>query len=236
MAMPSTAEQKAFWDSWNGHYRSGGVDPFMQRQLEAAVDVASRRGLRGARIIDVGCGSGWLGDGLRSFGSVVGIDLSEAAIGHGRSAHPDLRLIVGDFATTDVGGGYDYAVSADAIAHVPEQQLFVERVATILKPGGVFLLMTQNPAVWTRNSKLSPQGTGQIREWPSLARLRELLAPSFVVEHVSSLVLGGDRGFFRALRYVNAVMRRTIGRARWDRVLEQRLLLGREYVIEARRA
>ena len=52
----------------------------MQRQLALAVGVAQGAKLDGARILGIGCGTGWLENGLLSFGEVWGTDLSAAAI------------------------------------------------------------------------------------------------------------------------------------------------------------
>jgi 2-polyprenyl-3-methyl-5-hydroxy-6-metoxy-1,4-benzoquinol methylase len=64
-------------------------DSFQHQQREVAHAVAARAaaGLeheRPLRILDFGCGTGWLGASLTSFGDVTGIDLSPAAIEHGR--------------------------------------------------------------------------------------------------------------------------------------------------------
>ena len=45
-------------------------------------------------------------------------------------------------------GPFDLVVSADVISHVGDQQAFVDRVTALLRPGGTFLLMTQNGPVW----------------------------------------------------------------------------------------
>ena len=50
-----------FWNEWNREWRfRGDLDEFMERQREIATSVAQDAGLRNARILDVGCGTGWL--------------------------------------------------------------------------------------------------------------------------------------------------------------------------------
>src|SRR5262249_43133235 len=49
----------------------------------------------GARVLELGCGTGDLLAALRpSFG--VGVDFSEAMVAQARKAHPDLTFLIGD--------------------------------------------------------------------------------------------------------------------------------------------
>jgi 2-polyprenyl-3-methyl-5-hydroxy-6-metoxy-1,4-benzoquinol methylase len=125
---------------------------------------------------------------------------------------------------------------SSVISHVADQRRFVERVAGWVRPGGAFLLMTQNAFVWSRSSYLSPPGAGQIRDWPSLRRLRGLLAPWFTIRHVSTIVPGGDRGILRVAnhRLVKGLLRRMFGGDLTTRLYE-RGFVGRELVLVAER-
>jgi 2-polyprenyl-3-methyl-5-hydroxy-6-metoxy-1,4-benzoquinol methylase len=241
-ANPSPPEEASrFWDTWNRQWRfRDDQDAFMQRQREIAVTVARDRELRGARILDVGCGTGWLGHALLSFGSVWGTDLSPGAIVEGSRRHPDLTLICGDFQEVALPGPFDLVVSADALPHMPDYAAFFSRVAGLVRPGGTFLLMTQNPFVWRRRHAIrhvpsylphaDPTG------WPSLGTIRSLLQPAFAVEQVTTIDPGGDRGvlWWVENRYVRYAMQTLVGRMRWCSILE-RAGVGRELVVVARR-
>lgn len=85
---PPIDAQREFWDRWNQNWRVKHLDEFMQRQLEVAVQCAQREGLRNARILDAGCGTGWLGAGLSTFGRVTGTDLSPISIELGKAKVP----------------------------------------------------------------------------------------------------------------------------------------------------
>ncbi len=209
----------------------------MRSQQEEAVAVATRLGLRGARILDVGCGTGWLGSALQQWGDVTGIDLSPSAIEHGRRAYPGIRLLCGDLETSpELGTGYDLVVTADVIGNIPDQEGFVRRLAELLRPSGTLLLMAQNPFVWSRCSQLKPPKPGLIRNWAPRARLRQLLAPWFEVGRVRTIVPGGDRGVLWPIgnRYARGVARRVLGDRAWNGFLEW-AGLGREFIIEATR-
>lgn len=235
-APPPLDLQREFWNEWNRTYRSGDLDEFMRRQRDAAIAAARRVALEDGRILDVGCGTGWLGNSLLPFGHVWGTDLSTDAIARGRRMHPDATLLCGDFITLDLPGLFDFVVCADALAHMRDQARCVDRIAELLRPGGTFVLMTQNPVVWRRRSRAKPLGHGQHQVWPSLAECRALLANNFAIDEITSLDPGGDRGMLWWVenRYVRGVMGRVLGHERWRNLLE-RMRLGRELVIVARR-
>src|SRR5437667_481198 len=104
---PPLAEQVAFWNGWNQQFRTSEIDPFMARQRDIAVEVATTERLRDARILDAGCGTGWLGHALVGFGQVTGTDLSPSSIAHGREAFPGIELLCGDFLDMPLDGPFD---------------------------------------------------------------------------------------------------------------------------------
>jgi SAM-dependent methyltransferase len=234
---PSLESQQQFWNSWNGEWRfRDDRDAFMERQREVAIATARRSALTGARILEVGGGTGWLGNALLPFGSVLSTDLSPAAVAEGRLRHPGVEFVCGDFLTVDLPGSFDFVVSADSLIHMHDRDACVRRIAGLLRPGGIFLLMTQNRAVWRRRSKLRALGIGQIEEWTPFRRYLTMLRPSFRIERLSSIVPGGDRGLLWWVenRYVRGGLGRLVGRQRWQGLLE-RALLGRELVFVCRR-
>jgi cyclopropane fatty-acyl-phospholipid synthase-like methyltransferase len=147
-----------------------------------------------------------------------------------------VRFLVGDVVDVDVGGPFDLIVSADVIAHVADQQRFADRIAELLRANGTLLLMTQNGAIWRRNSRLAPQQPGQIRNWPSLSALRTMLEPSFEIERVGTIHPIGDRGILRVVnsRWISGPLRRVGLEGAWRRAREL-ARLGCEFTIEARK-
>jgi SAM-dependent methyltransferase len=234
MSGPTLPEQEQFWNSWNERWRTGELDYFMRRQAEAASSVARRLSGTQQHVLDIGCGTGWLGAELRQFGPVTGIDLSSHSLEVARSLHPDVTFVHGDFLTADLPSTYTLAVSADSFAHVYDQSAFIARVAALLQPGGTFLLMTQNRFVWDRRSRLIPAAPGQLQYWPPLNHLKAELRPYFRVRRITSLDPGGDQGILRWVenQYLNRTIRAAHLWSVWVAILE-RLRLGRELVIEA---
>jgi 2-polyprenyl-3-methyl-5-hydroxy-6-metoxy-1,4-benzoquinol methylase len=240
MAEPELDEQRAFWNSWNTQHRTDGIDEFMARQLaEAKRAVAhltsrSESPERELRILEVGCGTGWLAAELTGCGVVTATDLSDASIEIARRRAPQVQFFAGDFVQLHLPGGFDLVVSADVIAHVADQQQFVRRIGELLRPGGLFLLMTQNGFVWRRSSYLVPQQPGQLRNWPSLHRIRQLLRPEFDILRVGTIVPGGDQGVLRPVRWTHRAARVLRLQRPWTRVLEW-ARIGRELVVLAQK-
>jgi 2-polyprenyl-3-methyl-5-hydroxy-6-metoxy-1,4-benzoquinol methylase len=232
---PSRQMQEHFWDDWNKANRGGDLDRLMERQRDMAVKwVQTCR--QPVPILEVGCGMGWLANQLAPYGPVTAVDLSAQAIATAAARFPHIRFAAGDFQAMTFEGRFGFITSADVIAHVPSHQAFIDRVAELLEPRGVFVLMTQNAFVWNRSSELRPQGEGQLRNWPHLRAMRKMLAPKFRLLEVTSIFPGGDRGVLRLAhsRWVAGVLRRLIGRPALFSLYE-RLLIGRELVVVAQR-
>ena len=148
-----------------------------------------------------------------------------------------MHLIAGSFTDEALAGPFDLIISSDVIAHVSDQQGYILRAADLLRPGGIFLLMTQNPFVWHRSSQLRPQGHGQIRNWPSLKALREMLkGGGFQILSIGSIQPAGDRGILRLLnsRSLRGFFK-LLGLGAFWRTLLERLRVGRDFTIEASR-
>ena len=86
----------AFFDA---HAASDEYDVFTPEASARLISAFVRlSGLpRGARVADLGCGSGVFTDLLRRAGySGIGLDISPKLVALGRSKHPGLELIEGD--------------------------------------------------------------------------------------------------------------------------------------------
>lgn len=231
---------REYWDQWNREWRfHDRLDAFMQRQMDVAIRVARDAGLSRSRILGIGSGTGWLENGLLQFGEAWATDLSREAVADGQKRYPALHLICGDFLELELPGPFDLVVSADSFAQMADHEECVRRIAALLRPGGILLLMTQNPPIWRRRSRLKPMGSvphAPLSEWPTLSRIRRLLQADFAIERVTTICPGGDSGIFWWVENerVESLFARLLGRYRWHRILET-VRLGRELVIVARR-
>jgi SAM-dependent methyltransferase len=235
--IPSATEQSRFWNKWVEDSHVWESNPDNARRIDCVLHAVEDSALPPARVLDVGCGTGWVSLELAKLGyQVTGTDLASDAMRVLQSTRPEVRWVGGDFAQVDVGADYDVAICMETIAHVPDQPAFVKRLAAVLRDGGTIVLTTQNPYVWSHTSWLEPPGRGQIRNWPSQTRLEELLAPYFAIRSLTTCAPGGDVGWLRLVHngITRRVGERALGRERW-RDLRERISLGRSIVVVGRR-
>lgn len=134
------------------------------------------------RILDLGCGRGWLTSLLSRYGPVLGIDPVPAAIERAKLLFPNLNVRLAqteDLIDEGFTGRFDLIVSSEVIEHVPNRQKksFVANIHRLLKPGGFATLTTPRGEmlkIW--REKFTP---GQpIEEWISEKDLDQLCESS----------------------------------------------------------
>ncbi len=100
------------------------------------------------RVLDVGCGPGWLAEALRRQGhSVTGVDLAEEPGVRERMDHfvqADLEAGLPD----QIGAGFDVVIAADVIEHVRRPEQLIEQMTNRLRPGGTVIASVPNISHW----------------------------------------------------------------------------------------
>jgi SAM-dependent methyltransferase len=154
-----------------------------KREWNAAADVYASRGgagagpdqlccpllaaeLRGVRVLDAGCGTGWLSRYLAGRGArVVGVDVSDALVARARSIEAAAPLGI-TYAVHDLmeplpyaAGSFDAAVSVMTVMDVEEPLAAVRHVARVVRPGGQFVLSLVHPCFYRPKSKATEWGT-----------------------------------------------------------------------------
>ncbi|MGE4483122.1 methyltransferase domain-containing protein [Acidocella sp.] len=107
----------------------------------------------GMDVLDFGCGTGYgarrLADAARE---VLAVDISEAALDYARSFHMKENLRFernADLAASLGEGRFDLITCFEVIEHIEasQQRELIGRFERLLKPGGILLISTPNPAV-----------------------------------------------------------------------------------------
>ena len=193
--------QRAYYDErWRAVTRA---NPLQMQRAIAILDGLRRLGLQSPRMLDLGCGTGWLAAIMGRFGPTTGVDLSPLAIRRAQALYPDVEFIAGDFFELPLANAaFDVVVSVQVIDHVEDQARFVGLVARLLRRGGHVLLITNNAwtlSRWTRASLEAFSGGLQpIENWLTAKELEDLLAPHFRLTRLVTLLPGyGDRGILR---------------------------------------
>ncbi|MEP6609996.1 MAG: class I SAM-dependent methyltransferase [Burkholderiaceae bacterium] len=144
----------------------------------SAIDV------RNPRILDLGCGTGWMTAILSQFGVAEGVDLAPEPA---RQFHPNLIF---HRASDAPRGPFDVVVSQEVIEHVDDQSAYVETAYEALRCGGHLILTTPNAAVSLRHPELLIQ---PVEKHLTQAELRQLLSRRFEVKNIYSFFYGYAR-------------------------------------------
>ncbi|MBS0214092.1 MAG: bifunctional 2-polyprenyl-6-hydroxyphenol methylase/3-demethylubiquinol 3-O-methyltransferase UbiG [Proteobacteria bacterium] len=118
--------------------------------------VRDRVSLRGARVLDVGCGGGLLSESLAGEGAhVVATDLAAELIEiaklhllESQAARPELHVDYRVAAVEDLAAatpaGFDAIACMELLEHVPDPASVIRACAALLKPGGRLFVSTLN--------------------------------------------------------------------------------------------
>lgn len=215
--------QRGFWNGWNASTRERELGEISRRQEREVVTWLKSIGRKDLRILEAGCGAGWLVASLLAFGEVTATDLSDEVLSRAAARVPEARFVAGDFMSVDLGAAaYDVVVSLEVLSHVADQAAFLRRIASLLRPGGVLMLATQNRPILELND-IPPPAPGQLRRWVDRTELRRLLEPAFERIEMHTVTPLARRGALRiANSYkLNKVLRPFIG-DRFERWKERR--------------
>jgi SAM-dependent methyltransferase len=145
------------------HAEADSYDVFTPESNRKLIDAFARlSGLpRGARIADLGCGSGAFTEELRQAGySVVGVDISPKLIELGRRKYPGLELLEGDVeALPFETGSFDGVLLSGLVHHFPDPRRCAAETLRILRTGGRFVAFDpnrMNPFMWLYRDRSSP--------------------------------------------------------------------------------
>lgn len=111
--------------------------------------------LKGARVVDVGCGGGILADSMARKGAdVLGVDLADKSLKvaqlHALEAQtPNIqyRSVAAEALAAESPGQFDVVTCMEMLEHVPDPESIVRACATLVKPGGwvFFSTINRNP-------------------------------------------------------------------------------------------
>lgn len=203
---PNYEEQKLYYDKiWSKRTRhrfseeESALLGFITRSIEQ-LEFKLR-----PRIIDLGCGRGWITNALSKYGEVIGVDLSiKAAI----KSYPGLKFQQANIVTDKIEGKYDVVVSSEIIEHLTtqNQHAYARKAYDILDESGYLIMTTPNrpqaealfEALPSTKKNMQP-----IENWLDKESLISLLHSSFEITYIGSVVFRPL--LIRKIRLLNAM-------------------------------
>ena len=170
-----------WWDPQSEFKPLHEINPLRLKWIDKHV------GLKGKRVIDVGCGGGILAESMAAMGAVVtGIDLSEKPLKVAQlhllesGEAVDYRLIAAEDFAAQQPNVFDCVTCMEMLEHVPDPASTIRAAMTLAKPGGwvFFSTLNRNPksflfaiigAEYILN--LLPKGTHEYRRFITPAEL-----------------------------------------------------------------
>jgi len=154
------SKEIAFFDA---HADSDEYDVFTPETNEKLIAAFIRlSGLpRGARVADLGCGSGVFTALLRRNGfDSVGVDISPKLVALGRRKYPGIELIEGDAENLPFEScSFDGVLLSGLVHHFPDPRRLAREVKRVLKAEGRFVAFDpnrMNPFMWLYRDRASP--------------------------------------------------------------------------------
>lgn len=186
---------KPFYDLAQKHERwpGAGIDADTHRHFCDFANLAMALALPpGARILDVGCGSGWLCEYFARFGyDVTGIDISPEliAMAHERLSNVpygadhekglQYRFLVHDIEASALEERFDSIICYDSLHHFEDEQAVLKHLAAMLDYGGqLFVLEGERP----------PEGSATEEELRTVMQEYETLESPFSREYLLHLL------------------------------------------------
>jgi 2-polyprenyl-6-hydroxyphenyl methylase/3-demethylubiquinone-9 3-methyltransferase len=125
--------------------------------------------LAGLRMLDIGCGGGLLSEPLARLGAtMVGADPAVPNIEAAKLHAAQGGLTIDYRATTaealaDAGERFDVVLAMEVVEHVADLNLFVQRCAEMVKPGGLMMAATLNRTL--KSFALAIVGAEYVLRW-----------------------------------------------------------------------
>ncbi len=131
------------------------------------------------RMLDIGCGRGWLTNLATMYGTCEGIEPVAGVVEHARKLFPHLRFEAGmadSVLTRSDFAPYDVVLTSEVIEHVPhgQKEKFLAQLAQLLKPEGYVILTTPRGEMWEQWKTIAPPNQ-PVEDWVTEDQLRILL-------------------------------------------------------------
>jgi SAM-dependent methyltransferase len=141
--------------------------------------MSSTGGSRRMRILDLGCGRGWLTNLASQYGECEGIDPVAGVVEGAKRLFPQFRFHAGeaqDLRRQPDFRPFNLVINSEVIEHVPwaDKNGFVDSIKSLLAPGGWVILTTPRGEVFDEYMRIVNYKRQPIEDWSTEAQTREL--------------------------------------------------------------
>ena len=142
---------KSYYDDMADHY-DDTLAAWQYRAPEDACELLTLHLAEGARVLDVGCGTGLMGLALMRRGAfhVDGIDISDASLRHAEARGCYARLIRHDLQALPLpvrDDSYDAAAAVGVMSYIADAPALMRDLCRAVRPGGL-ITFTQRTDFW----------------------------------------------------------------------------------------
>lgn len=188
--IPTKENQKKYYDSFWSKNISIGLHAKCRKEFIIA-NLARITTSNNPKIIDLGCGQGWLTAELAKHGNAVGVDLSYEGINVAKRNYPQCHFKQMDIMTEGIKDKYDVVVSSEVIEHLAEddQIRYVRKIRDILVNNGYLILTTPNATTAEKLVKyklIKQEDLQPIENWLAKKEIYPLLNQYFKIKHIGS--------------------------------------------------
>lgn len=161
-------DQTRFRDCFN--YSRAHLDRFLARYLPVAGN--------GAKLLDVGCGTGHHLADLQARGyDAAGVDGSSDMLAHARDRNPGADIRQADVeALPFPDASFDFVLCVEVLRYLPDPRACVREMARVLRPGGV-ALVTASP-LFSLNGYPAVNRIARFVPRTRLTKLRQFFTPA----------------------------------------------------------
>jgi SAM-dependent methyltransferase len=136
-------------DFWQGWRESGNPYRLYKSQRDRQLVVKSLELRDGERVLEVGCGYGWISQALWEAAGIewTGVDQSSEMICRLRTSHPDRgsRAVASDACSLPFGASeFDKVLCTGVLMHIIESDAAVRELVRVLRPGGRLVCSINN--------------------------------------------------------------------------------------------
>lgn len=185
---PTFERQRKFYGTYWKNSRKLSIDEKCRKRFVlSALSKFSKIAKKPLRILDIGCGRGWLTDAFSRYGDVLGVDFF---VEEAHRRYPKRRFQEMNIISQFPEGTYDVVVSSEVIEHLPRehQDEHIRHIAAALRRDGLLILTTPNkPQLELLYKQLKDTSTMQpLENWLGKEELKEMVEPYFTIQHFGS--------------------------------------------------